>query len=218
VEPIKQSEPYYYDVLRRHLDIVCRVLHAADRWPPSIPFLIDACQPLHYPAVLALAHGLAAEHRELTRRCLEHGRYVSSRRGTEDLTGGVFRLEVALALASRELVTPRLTPHGEAVAVRLVEAIRRRAVIMWRTHADTMPDEAAALSVLALADPHDAAEHARAPWTLPLDEFGAVIRMAATARSRSSDAAAHTTARSSSSPKAPPTSRHSANNPDCSQA
>ena len=50
---------------------------------------------------------------------------------------------------------------------------------MWRTHADTMPDEAAALSVLALADLHDAAEHAGAPWTLLLDEFGAVIKMAA---------------------------------------
>jgi hypothetical protein len=50
---------------------------------------------------------------------------------------------------------------------------------MWRTHADTMPDEAAALSVLALADLHDAAEQAQAPWTLLLDEFGAVIKMAA---------------------------------------
>ena len=50
VEPIKQSEPYYYDVLRLHLDTVCRVLRAAERWPPSIPFLVDACHPQHYPA------------------------------------------------------------------------------------------------------------------------------------------------------------------------
>ena len=49
VEPIKRSEPCYYDVLRLHLDVVCRVLHAADRWPPSIPFLIDACDLLHFP-------------------------------------------------------------------------------------------------------------------------------------------------------------------------
>ena len=63
--------------------------------------------------------------------------------------------------------------------MRLVEALRQRAVVMWRTHADTMPDEAAALSVLALADLHDAAEQAGAPWTLLLDEFGAVIKMAA---------------------------------------
>ena len=93
--------------------------------------------------------------------------------------GRRFRLEVALALASRQMVTPRPTPNGETVAVRLVEALRQRAVVMWRTHADTMPDEAAALSVLALADLHDAAEQANVPWTLLLDEFGAVIKMAA---------------------------------------
>ena len=104
---------------------------------------------------------------------------VSSARGVQDLSGGVFRLEVALALAGRTSVTPRGTPDGETVAVRLVEALRERAVVMWRTHADTMPDEAAALSVLALADLHDAAEQAGAPWTLLLDEFGAVIKMAA---------------------------------------
>ncbi len=93
--------------------------------------------------------------------------------------GGVFRLEVALALAGRTLVTPRVTTDGETVGVGLVEALRQRAVVMWRTHADRMPDEAAALSVLALADLHDAAEQAGAPWTLLLDEFGAVIKMAA---------------------------------------
>jgi hypothetical protein len=63
--------------------------------------------------------------------------------------------------------------------VRLIEALRQRAVVMWRTHADTMPDEAAALSVMALADLHDAAELADAERTLLLDEFGAVIEMAA---------------------------------------
>jgi hypothetical protein len=179
VEPIKQSEPYYYDVLRRHLDIVCRVLYAADRWPPSIPMLVDACQPVRYPAIHAIAKGLGGDYRALARRAREHSRYVASKRGTDDLTGGAFRLEVALALASRQMVTPRQTPHGEAVAVGLIEALRQRAVVMWRTHADTMPDEAAALSVLALADLHDAAEQANAPWTLLLDEFGAVIKMAA---------------------------------------
>jgi hypothetical protein len=118
-------------------------------------------------------------HAALKRRATAHGTYVSSARGVQDLSGGVFRLEVALALAGRTLVTPRSTPDGETVAVRLVEALRQRAVVMWRTHADRMPDEAAALSVLALADLHDAAEQAGAPWTLLLDEFGAVIKMAA---------------------------------------
>ncbi len=179
VEPIKQSEPYYYDVLRRHLDVVCKVLHAAGMWPPSIPLLVDASQPAHYDQILQIANRLSDEDVQLKRRAIGHGRYVESSRGTQDLAGGAFRLEVALALAGRTLVTPRATLDGESVAVRLVEALRERAVVMWRTHADTMPDEAAALSILALADLHDAAEHAAAPWTLLLDEFGAVIEMAA---------------------------------------
>jgi hypothetical protein len=45
------------------------------------------------------------------------------------------------------MVTPRITSDHDAVGVRLVQALRERAVVMWRTHADTMPDEAAALSV-----------------------------------------------------------------------
>ncbi len=129
--------------------------------------------------IVAIAEQLEDKHHRLTRRATEHARYVSSVKGTDDLSGGAFRLEVALALASRQVVTPRITPDGEAVGVRLIEAVRERAVVMWRTHADTMPDEAAALSVLALADLHDAAERAGAPWTLLLDEFGAVIKMAA---------------------------------------
>ncbi len=179
VEPIKQSEPYYYDVLRRHLDIVCKVLHATDRWPPSVPLLVDACHPGHYPQILAAAQQLPTSHGRLIQRAINHGHWVTSSKGRDDLTGSAFRLEVALALAGRRLVTPRHTPDGQTVAVRLVEAMRQRAVVMWRTHADTMPDEAAALSVLALADLHDAAEEASAPWTLLLDEFGAVITMAA---------------------------------------
>ena len=66
---------------------------------------------------------------------------------------------------------------------------------MWRMHADVMPDEAAAMTVLALADLHDAAGQAGVPWTLMLDEFGAVIKMAASAQSRSCNGAAATAAR-----------------------
>ncbi|MGH3263818.1 MAG: type IV secretory system conjugative DNA transfer family protein [Trebonia sp.] len=179
VEPIKQSEPYYYDVLRLHLDTVCRILHAADRWPPSIPFLIDACHPLHYDALAELTQGLADRHRDLARRVHEHGQYVSSRKGNEDLSGGVARLQVALALAWREVVTPRLTADGDAAGVGLVNALTQSAVVMWRMHADVMPDEAAAMTVLVLADLHDATGRAGVPWTLMLDEFGSVIKMAA---------------------------------------
>jgi hypothetical protein len=180
VEPIKQSEPYYYDVLRRHLDVVAKVLHAAGKWPPSVPFLVDACQPGNYDQLLEICNQLDDdEHASLKRRAVAHGTYVASAHGIQDLSGGVFRLEVALALASRALVTPRMTLGGEVVGVRLVEALKQGAVVMWRTHADTMPDEAAALSVLALAGLHDAAEQAGVEWTLLLDEFGAVIKMAA---------------------------------------
>jgi hypothetical protein len=178
-EAIKESEPYYYDVLRKHLDVVCKVLHAADRWPPSVPYLIDACQPAHYPVLLGMARGLPGANDAVTHRAERHARWVSSRKGTEDLGGGALRLETALALASSLVVTPRITPEGDAVAVQLRQALRARAVVMFRTHADTMPDEAAALTRVALADLHAAAESDIGPWTLLLDEFGAVISTAA---------------------------------------
>jgi hypothetical protein len=178
-EAIKESEPYYYDVLRKHLDVVCNVLHAADRWPPSVPFLIDACQPAHYPVLLAIARRAAGNDEALLRRAERHAVWVASRKGTEDLAGGTLRLETALALASSRVVTPRLTPDGDTVAVGLQQALRERAVVMFRTHADTMPDEAAALTTVALADLHAAAESDVGPWTLLLDEFGAVISTAA---------------------------------------
>jgi hypothetical protein len=146
---------------------------------PSIPLLVDACQPSSYEHVLKIAVGLAAAHDGLKARAVTHGVWVTSPRGTQDLAGGAVRLEVALALSGRTLVTPRSTSDGESVGVRLVEALQQHAVVMWRTHADTMPDEAAALTVLAIADLHDAAEQAGAEWTLLLDEFGAVIEMAA---------------------------------------
>jgi hypothetical protein len=174
-EAIKESEPYYYDVLRKHLDVVCKVLHAAGRWPPSVPFLIDACDPAQYPMVVAIAEGLREDQAPVTRRAQRHATWVSSRKGTEDLSGGTLRLETALALASSRLVTPRITSDGATVAVRLIEAMHARSVVMWRTHADTMPDEAAALTAVALADLHAAAEHGVGPWTVLLDEFGAVI-------------------------------------------
>ena len=180
VEPIKASEPYYYDMLRLHLDVVCRLLHAGDLWPPSVPLLVDAAHPAQYPALLQIAEHLDSRHATLKRRARQHAVWVSSPKGREALDGGAGRLEVALALATREIVTPRITDEGEAVAVGLLEALRQRAVVMWRLHADVMPDEAAAMTVLVLADLHDAAAHAGVPWTLLLDEFGAVIQIAAT--------------------------------------
>ena len=109
-EAIKQSEPYYYDALRKHLDIVCKVLHAADRWPPSVPFLIDACDPATTRRSLAMAEQLAASTRDW-RGARASTAAGSSAQGTKDLGGGTLRLEVALALASRQMVTPRHDPR-----------------------------------------------------------------------------------------------------------
>jgi hypothetical protein len=58
------------------------------------------------------------------RRVAEHGAYVFSRNGNEDLSGGAARLQVALALASREIVTPRIAPDGDAVGVGLRSSSR----------------------------------------------------------------------------------------------
>jgi energy-coupling factor transporter ATP-binding protein EcfA2 len=179
VEPIKASEPYYYDMLRLHLDVVCRLLEAGDLWPPSVPLLVEAAHPAQYPALLQIAEHLDGRHATLKRRARQHAGWVNSAKGREALDGGAGRLEVALALATREIVTPRVAADGEAVAVGLTEALAQRAVVMWRLHADVMPDEAAAMSVLVLADLHDAAGRACVPWTLLLDEFGAVIQIAA---------------------------------------
>lgn len=49
-------------------------------------------------------------------------------------------------------MTPRITRGGDAVGIGLVNALKQRAGVMWRMHADVMPDEAAAMTVLALAD------------------------------------------------------------------
>jgi hypothetical protein len=179
VEPIKTSEPYYADVLRQHLNLIVEVLHASDRWPPSFPLLVDAARSNRYEMICDLAAGLGAEHRVLKRRVEEHAEWVSSRDGKKDLAGGLVRLELVMGAAWRGVLTPRLTSGGDTVAVGLVEAIRAGAVVMWRTYADDMPDEAAAITVLALSDLHAAAGQVGAPWTLMLDEFGAVIHMAA---------------------------------------
>ena len=51
--------------------------------------------------------------------------------------------------------------------------------MLWRTYVDDMPKEAAMITVLALADMYAAAQIARTPWTLLLDEFGGVMHIAA---------------------------------------
>ena len=178
-EAIKESEPYYYEVMRNHLDVVCRVLHAAGQWPPSIPLLLDACEPKRFETLQAVAGKLGDEHEEVRERVEMHSESLASVEGRKEIQGGCVRLRAPLALATRLLVTPRVDAGGQAVAVCLREALRAGAVVMFRTHADTMPKEAAALTAVALADLHAAAEEGIGEWTVLLDEFGAVIKSAA---------------------------------------
>jgi dihydropteroate synthase len=178
-EAIKESEPYYYEVMRNHLDVVCRVLHAAGQWPPSIPLLLDACEPKRFETLQAIANGLPDEHEDVRERVELHSETLASAEGRKEIQGGCTRLRAPLALATRLLVTPRVDQDGQAVAVSVRNALRAGAVVMFRTRADTMPKEAAALTAVALADLHAAAEEGIGEWTVLLDEFGAVISTAA---------------------------------------
>ncbi|MBV9947782.1 MAG: TraM recognition domain-containing protein [Myxococcales bacterium] len=175
VEPIKASEEYYSDMLRLYLGVVAQVLKHANRWPPSLPFLIDCCQLRRFPRVLELAAG----DPELRRRVEEAGDWISTPEGRKAVGGGAVRLQVVMGEAWRPVLAPRVTPSGEHVAVRLAAAIRERAVVLWRTYVDDMPKEAAMITALALADMYAAAQTANGPWTLLLDEFGGVMNIAA---------------------------------------
>ena len=111
VEPIKRSEPYYADVLRQHLNLIVTVLHAADRWPPSFPFLVDAARADRYDTIQELVQDLDDEpHRHLQGRVKEHAEWVTSREGRRDLGGGLVRLELVMGAAWREVLTPASPP------------------------------------------------------------------------------------------------------------
>src|SRR5579875_1763669 len=175
VEPIKASEEYYSDMLRLYLGVVARVLEHAGCWPPSLPFLIDCCQLRRFPRI----RDLCTDNEELKRRVEEAGDWISTQDGRKAVAGGAVRLQVVMGEAWRPVLAPRITPSGEHVAVSLARAIEQRAVVLWRTYVDDMPNEAAMITVLALADMYAAAQVAAAPWTLLLDEFGGVMHIAA---------------------------------------
>jgi TraM recognition site of TraD and TraG len=175
VEPIKASEEYYSDMLRLYLGVVAQVLEQAGCWPPSLPFLIDCCQLQRFPRIKELC----PDGGELRRRVAEAEHWIASSEGRKAVAGGAVRLQVVMGEAWRPVLAPRVTEDGEHVAVSLAQAIEQRAVVLWRTYVDDMPKEAALITVLALADMYAAAQIARAPWTLLLDEFGGVMHIAA---------------------------------------
>ncbi len=178
---IQTSEPYYADTLRQHVTLVASVLKAAGHWPPAFPLLVEAAQLRRFGRVLALANSVAAEKPDLLRRVQDHAQWVQSREGQQALGGGLVRLDLVVGEAWRPVLAPRSLPGQDApVAVGLTDAIKTSAIVLWRTHVDTMPDEAAAITAIALADIHaSAVEAGGARWTAVLDEFGAVVTTAA---------------------------------------
>jgi hypothetical protein len=156
---IRTSETYYADTLRQHVSLVATVLHEAGYWPPSFPLLVEASQLRRFDRVIALAHRIRDTHPELWRRVSDQAEWVASREGAKALSGGLVRLELVVGDAWRPVLTPRQTPaDGARAGVSLVAAIRAGAVVLWRTHVDEMPDEANAITAVALADIHAALE------------------------------------------------------------
>ncbi|MCA1697967.1 MAG: TraM recognition domain-containing protein, partial [Actinobacteria bacterium] len=181
---IQTSEPYYADVLRLHVGIVAGVLHVAGYWPPSFPLLVEASQLGQFERVVALAQQHQDAHPQLWRRVQSHARFVASREGEKALGGGLVRLDLVIGEAWRTVLTPRrIDATGELVGVSLAQAIAQRAVVLWRTHVDQMPDEAKTVTAVILNDIHASAVQAQtdgaALWTCVLDEFGAVVATAA---------------------------------------
>lgn len=180
---IQTSEPYYADVLSLHVGIVATVLHIAGYWPPSFPLLVEASQLARFDRIVALARDDRRTQPELWRRVENQARFVASREGEKALSGGLVRLSLVIGEAWRSVLAPRIDPNGIPVGVSLTNAIRQRAIVLWRTHVDLMPDEAQTITATILNDIHASAVEAQtdgpAPWTCVLDEFGAVIATAA---------------------------------------
>jgi TraM recognition site of TraD and TraG len=177
---IQTSEPYYADLLRQHVTIVARVLISSGYSPPSFPFLASAAQLHRWPRIMALAEQIQDDNPDLWQRVSDHAEFVRSRE-SGDLKGGLRRLDGVVGDAWRPVMTPRKVSRRRVPAgVALPEAIKAGAIVLWRTYADDMQEEAAAVTGIALGDIYSAAEAADgAPWTLVLDEFAKVIEQCA---------------------------------------
>ena len=176
--PIETTEPFYSDALRTHLWRVADALHAGGTWPCTIPLLLDAAQLHHWESTAQLALDVPDE--ALKRRLAEHSLWVASREGRHALAGGVARLRVVIGEAWRPVFDP-----GERGAIALPDALDAGAVVLWRTHVDDLPDEAQAITTLALGDAAAAAVEVDrrrtgagqkpAHWSALIDEFGSVV-------------------------------------------
>jgi TraM recognition site of TraD and TraG len=172
LSPIQTSEPYYADTLRIHLGVVAEALELLGLWPASMPLLLEAAQAASFAALrdLVLRHGAPPE---LLRRVDEQAALVDSRSGERDIASGAARLRVVAGTSWRGVLTPR----EDGRAVQLPAAMRGGAIVLWRTWVEDTPEEAEAITTLALADLIAAAAEVagEAEWLVVLDEFGSVL-------------------------------------------
>ena len=181
---IETSEPYYADTLtparrdRRERPARRGLLAAL-----VSRCLIEASQLGQFDRVVALAREHQATHPHLWRRVGHQAKFVASPEGEKALGGGLVRLDLVMGEAWRSVLEPRTDAAGDEVGVHLAGAIRERAIVLWRTHVDQMPDEAQTITAVILNDIQACAVEAQrdgpALWTCVLDEFGAVIATAA---------------------------------------
>ena len=120
------------------------VLHAAGYWPPSLP---AARRGLPARPVRSRRRARPTRTRTRTRTCggaSDHqAKFVASKEGEKALGGGLVRLDLVMGEAWRSVLTPRTDSRRRArSASTSPQAIRERAVVLWRTHVDQMPDEA----------------------------------------------------------------------------
>ncbi len=173
LSPIETSEPYYADQLRIHLGVVAEALAVLGLWPASMPLLLEAAQTEKFAAIrdLVSAHGAPPE---IARRIEEQAAIVFSKSGERDIASGAARLRVVAGTSWRDVLNPR----DDRRAVQLPAALRAGAIVLWRTWVEDIPEEAEAITTLALADAIAAAAEIRGEgieWLVIVDEFGSVL-------------------------------------------
>jgi len=178
VSGIKLDNPYYGDLLRQHVTIVLRVMYAAGHWPPSVESVVSMSMIDKFDRVAALAKKVRDDHPRLWRKVEDHRQFLSAAKAQSDLAGGLVRLDL-VGEGWADVLEPRVLPDGRRAGITLPQAMDAGALVLWRTWADAQPDTAAAITSLALADVHAAAQYTTRPWTVILDEVAAVMDMAA---------------------------------------
>ena len=172
VSPLQTSEPYYADVLRIHLGVVAEALQLLGLWPVSMPLLLDVAQAEQFASLRKHVRATLGPP-DLLRRVEQQWAFLSNASGRRDIASGTGRLRVVVGTSWREVLSPR----SDRRAVQLPRALRAGAIVLWRTWVEDLPDEAEAITALALADIVAAAKELRGAteWLVLLDEFGSVM-------------------------------------------